>query len=130
MANIVQAEAQRLLEASLAVATYTAPTTGINVALCTAVGSSTAAGTEVTGGSYARQPVTFGSASAATPSVCANTGVVTFSGMPIATVTSIDLYDRNGSPRRAYFGALTAPKTTGAGDTISFAIGALTVSEG
>lgn len=130
MANIVQAEAQRLLDASLSTASYTAPTTGMAVALVTATGSSTAAGTEVTGGSYARQNVTFGSASAATPSVASNSGAVTFTGMPACTVTGVDIFDRNGTPRRAYFGNLSASKTVGAGDTLSFAIGALTISQG
>lgn len=131
MANIDQNEAKRLLAASLGQATYTAPTTGINVGLFTSTGSSTAAGTEVTGGSYARQAYTPGAPSSATPSVIANTNVISFTGMPACTVTSAELYDQNGSPRRAYFGTLTGGnKTVGAGDTISFAAAALTISLG
>lgn len=130
MSNIVQAEAQRLIEASLGKTTYTAPTGALVVALVTATGSSTAAGTEVTGGSYARQTYTPGSASAATPSVIANTNLISFTGMPACTVTGVDIFDSAGTPRRCYFGNLTASKTVGAGDVLSFAIGALTISLG
>ncbi|GAA3878052.1 hypothetical protein GCM10022243_48430 [Saccharothrix violaceirubra] len=125
MPALVTTEANRLLDASLGVATYTAPTGSMKVALATSASSASAAGTEVSGGSYARQNVTFGSASAGSTS---NTGAVTFTSMPAATVTHVDIYDSNGTPRRAWYGALTASKTTASGDTLSFAIGALTIS--
>lgn len=123
--NIVQAEANRLLDASFGTASYTAPTGAMKLALATSTGSNTSAGTEVTGGSYARQTITMGSASAGS---CSNGGTISFTSMPAATVTGVDIYDSNGTPRRAWVGPLTASKTTGAGDTLSFAAGAITAS--
>lgn len=127
MAGIVAAEAERLLGASLGVNTYTAPTTssGMRLALATSAPSDSAAGTEVSGGSYARQPIAFSTpASKAT----SNSGVVTFTNMPAATVTHIDVYDANGTPRRCWFGPLTASKTTQSGDSLSFAVAAVSIS--
>lgn len=123
--NLVTTEANRLLDASLGTAAYAAPTTPMKLALATSASSASAAGTEVTGGSYARQNVAFSAASAG---ATANTGAVTYTNMPATTVTHVDLYDSAGSPRRGWFGALTASKTTAAGDTLSFAIGAITVA--
>ena len=123
--NIVQAEATRLLDASFGVASFTAPTTPMKLALLTANGSNTSAGTEVTGGSYARQTITMGSASAG---ACSNSGAVNFTSMPACTVTGVEIYDNNGTPRRAWQGALTSSKTVGSGDTLSFAVAAVAAS--
>lgn len=121
--NIVQAEANRLLDASFGVTSYTAPTTPMKLALVTANGSATSAGTEVTGGSYARQTLTMGSASGGAN---ANSGSISFTSMPAATVVGVEVYDSAGSPRRAWWGALTSSKTVGAGDTLSFATSSIT----
>lgn len=85
-------------------------------------------GVEVTGGSYARQSVTF---SAAAGGSTANSALVTF---PTATagwgtVLGIGLFDASTGGNLLYYGALTASKTVGIGDTISFAASALTVGE-
>lgn len=125
MPALVTAEANRLLDASLGTASYTAPTGAMKVALATSASSASAAGTEVAGGSYARQTVTFGAASAG---ATANSGALNFTNMPVATTTHLDVYDSNGSPRRAWYGALTAPKTTASGDTLSFAISSITIA--
>lgn len=125
--NIVQAEANRLLDASFGTASYVAPTGPMKLALLTVNGSNTAAGTEVTGGSYARQTIAMGSASAGS---CSNSGTITFAGMPATTVTGIEVYDSAGTPRRAWQGALTSSKTTGAGDSLSFSIGSVVASIG
>jgi hypothetical protein len=122
--NLVTAEADRLTNASLNGTAYTLPTTPMKLALATTASSASAAGTEVTGGSYARQTIAFGT-SAGTG--VANTGAVTYLNMPAATTSHLDIYDSNGTPRRAWWGALTASKTTAAGDSLSFAIGAITI---
>jgi hypothetical protein len=125
VANIVQAESNRLLDASLGTAAFVAPTTPMKLALDTVNGTATAAGTEVTGGSYARQTVAFTAASAG---ATANTALISFTNMPAATVTGVEVFDSAGSPRRVWFGALTASKTTASGDTLSFAVSAITVA--
>lgn len=123
--NIVQAEANRLLDASFGTAAFVAPTTPMKLALLTANGSATAAGTEVTGGGYARQNLTMAAASSGQAS---NSGTVAFTNMPAATVTGVDIYDSAGSPRRVWQGPLGTPRTTGAGDTLSFAPASITAS--
>ena len=61
--NLVLTESNRLLDASLGTAAYVAPTGPMKLALNTTTGTNTAAGTEVTGGSYARQSIPFAAAS-------------------------------------------------------------------
>jgi hypothetical protein len=116
--NIVQAEANRLLDASFGTAAYTAPTGAMKLALASVTGTNTTAGTEVTGGSYARQTIVMGSAASGAN---ANSSTITYTAMPATTTTGVDVYDSNGTPRRAWWGALTASKTTASGDSLSFA---------
>lgn len=130
MAGIVQVEEQNLINGWLGITTYTAVAPPMKLALSTAITSSTSAGTEVTGGSYGRQTIAFSSPAASTPSTTSNTALISFTGMPAATVTDINIYDSTGTPVRRAFAALTASKTTGAGDTISFASTAIAASLG
>lgn len=125
MAALVAAEANRLLDASFGTATYTAPTAPVKLALVTVIGTATTAGTEVTGGSYARQTLAMGSAASGS---CSNSGVISFTNMPVATVVGVDVYDSTGTPRREWFGALTTNRTTASGDSLSFAVAALVAS--
>lgn len=127
---VVVAEANKLLDASLGTAAYTATVGPIHVRLLTANGSNTAAGTELaTGGGYtsgAGAPtVTF--AAAASGSAASN-AAVTITNMPAATITGIELWDSATVPLRKWQGALTASKTVAAGDTFQIAAGSLTVS--
>jgi hypothetical protein len=127
VAVLVQAEENRLLDASFGTATYTAPTTPMKLALVTVLGTATAAGTEVAGGSYARQTLAMSAASAGSAS---NSAVITFSNMPAVTVVGVDVYDSAGSPRRCWFGPLATNRTTAAGDNISFAVASIVASLG
>lgn len=85
-------------------------------------------GVEVSGGSYARQAVTFSAPSAGQ---VANSGLITF---PLATaswgtILGMGLFDALTVGNLLYYGTLTASKTVGIGDQISFAASSLTVSE-
>lgn len=128
MANALdQAEAQRLQNAHLGLAAYVAPTTPMMLRTCTTTGTAAAAGTESVGGSYARQNLTTAlPASSTNGSITNSVGAVSFTGMPASTVTSTEIWDSNGTPRRAAWGALTAPKTLGAGDTLTFPTSSIT----
>lgn len=127
MANIVAAEADRFINASLNGTAYPLPTTPMKLALFTAIGSATATGTEVTGGTgpYARQTIAFGTSAG---SGVSNTAIVSFTGMPAATTVAVEIFDNGGTPRRAWFGALAANKVTASGDTLSFAVSSVSVS--
>lgn len=123
MANLVTVESNAILNASSGQTTYTNPTTPIKVALNTAVGSATTAGTEVSGGSYARQSITFAAASSGSIS---SSVALTYTNMPAATITSVDEWDSAGTPIRRWWGNLSASKTTNSGDTFSIASGSYT----
>lgn len=123
MANLVTVEANGLLGATSGQAAYVAPTTPIKVALVTATGTATAAGTEVSGGSYARQTITF---AAATGGSISSNVALTYTNMPACTVTGVDEWDSAGTAVRRWFGNLSASKTVNAGDTFSIASGSYT----
>lgn len=119
---------QALLNATLRNVAYTSPAT-VYVALYTAAPSDSGGGTEVTGGSYARQAATFGApAVSGTGYACANTGAITFASMPAATVTHAAILSASTGGNLMYHGALTASKVVGAGDSFVIAIGSLVVS--
>lgn len=126
MAAIDTAEVNRLLEATTGKTAYTAPTTPLKLRLYTNTGSDgTAATTQVAGGSYAPQNITWAAAAAR---AIANDAAINFTGMPATTVQSVEVYDNNGTPRRILWGPLASSKTVDAGDTLSFAIGAIVLS--
>lgn len=122
--NLPDTIENQLLDALVGTASYSV-TTPIKLALMTANGTDSAAGTEVTGGSYARQTIAFDAAASGSIS---NNAVINFTGMPAATVVGIEVYDSAGTPKRLAYGALTANKTVASGDTVQFAIGAITLS--
>ena len=103
----------------------TAPTTPLKIALVTANGDDTTAGTEVTGGSYARQTLTVGAASGGATS---NSADLSFTGMPACTVVGVEVWDSAGTPVRLWYGALTASRTVAAGDEVRLVAGALSLS--
>jgi hypothetical protein len=103
---------------------------GTKLAINTAVGSASAAGTEVaTGGGYTAGTggrITLSWAAASAQSQATN-AVASVTNYPRAeTVTSVDIFEAGGSFRRMEWGSLTASKTMAAGDTLSFASGAIT----
>lgn len=134
MAGLPQAEATRLVNAWMGKAVYPATVTPVRLKLTTTVGTATAAGTEVVnsgGSTYAPQDL---SAALGTTSngVLTNTGTVNFTNVPTVGspgVQGIEVDDSAGTPVRKAFGALTSPKVTALGDSISFAPGALQFSK-
>lgn len=115
-------------------ATFSAITSPVKLQLETATGSDSAAGTEVTGGSYVAQNLAMSAATASTRNVT-NSGTVSFTGMPACTVTGIDTKDSAGSPLRLVYGNLgtagsPVTKVVVAGDTISFAPSSITAAFG
>lgn len=132
MAALVQVHANNILDASLGTTTFVATVTPLDCRLMTAIGTVTAAGTELaTGGSYVAgasgglTPATMASASAGS---AASSVALTQTNMPAATITAIELWDSAGTPLRKWFGALTTNKTTNLGDTFTIASGSLTAA--
>lgn len=133
MAALDYQEAKRQLDASLGVAAYVEPTTPMKLALIQTLGDADTPGTEVAGGGYGRQNLAVAAATAGgTGASTSNTGVINFVNMPDTTANSVkgvEVFDSAGSPRRWGRGSLTTPRTTASGDTLSFAIGAITISQ-
>lgn len=131
MGALDQTHANNIIDASLGTTTFVATTTPLKCRLMTANGSATANGTELTsGGSYVAatglSPATFASASGESASTSV---ALTQTNMPAATITGIELWDSNATPKRKWWGALSASKTTNAGDTFTIASGSLTVTD-
>lgn len=105
---------------------FTTPTAPILVVLTTTAPTATSNGTPVAGGSYTNQTLTIAS-NTATNSI-SNSSIVSFTGMPAATVVGADIRDSAGSPVYFAWGTFASSITTLAGDTISFAVGAITAS--
>lgn len=103
----------------------TAPTTPLKVALVTANGTDGAAGTEVTGGSYARQNL---AVAAAVNGATSNSADLVWTGMPAATVVGVEVWDDAGTPVRLWYGALTDPRTVLVGDELRLPAASLTFS--
>jgi flagellar basal body rod protein FlgC len=122
--NLPDVIENQLLDALFGNASFSV-TGDIKLALMTTNGNDASAGTEVTGGSYARQTVVFDTAAAGATD---NTTAISFTGMPAVTVVGIEIYDSAGSPKRLMYGPLTTPRTVTAGDTVQFAIGAIDVT--
>lgn len=104
------------------------PPAGVFVALFTVAPTEVTPGTEVSGGAYIRQPVTFGVPSGGTS---ASTADVTF---PIATlgwgtVTSFGLFDQVSGGNLLYYANLTAPRDVLVNDEIRFPAGQLLCTE-
>lgn len=98
--------------------------TGWYVALYTAAPNDAGGGTEVSGGGYSRQAVTFDAATSGTGTT-SNTGAVTFTaaGADFGTVTHIGIHDASTGGNLLWHGTLTVSKTVSDGDTLQFAIG-------
>lgn len=121
MAGINVLDANALVSAEARNTAYTGPST-LYVSLHTADPGATGA-SEVSGGSYARQAVTFAAPSGGTAS---NSGVLNFTGMPAVTVTHISLWDASTAGTFHQSGALTSSVVVASGNTLQFAAGAIT----
>lgn len=103
----------------------TAPTLPLRMALVTAAGTDSTAGTEVTGGSYSRQTL---AVAAAVNGAVTNSADLSFTGMPASTVVGWEIWDSAGTPVRWTYGPFDAPKTLAAGDEFKVVAGAWTFS--
>ena len=119
-----------------------APT--LYVGLLTAAASDSAAGTEVTGGTYARQGVVASAAnwaatdaagstaatSGGTSGTTSNNTTITFTGLPACSLVGAAIYDAvTGGAVRRYLLLTGQPISVAVGATISFAPGQLTFQE-
>lgn len=114
----------KLIDHFLGTTSFTAPA-AVYVALYTVAPSDSGGGTQVTGGSYARQLATFTASSGGATS---NDSNIDFANMPAATVVAVGIFDALTSGNLLLWGTLTTNKTTDAGDTLRIATGDLDIS--
>jgi len=95
------------------------------LALYTVTPTVSGGGTEVSGGSYARKAITWGTTTAATRS---NTVAISFTGMPTATVTHYGILTASTGGTLKAFGALNASVSALTGDEIVMAIGSVSAT--
>lgn len=108
--------------------------TNVWIGLFTAAPSDSAAGTEVTGGSYARVAVVRTGAgwdvAAGALALTSNTGTVTFPAATAnwGTVTHFGIFDAATVGNLLFWADLTVSKVVNNGDTASFAAGAIDIT--
>ena len=113
----------KVLDHVLGTTAFTKPTT--YVALFTVAPTDSTAGTEVTGGSYARVAGVF---DASVGGASSNTGNLDFTAMPACTVVAVGILDNSTGGNLLVHGTLTANKTLDAGDTLRVAAGDLDIT--
>lgn len=114
----------KILDHFLGTTAYTMPST-VYLALYTVAPTDSTSGTEVSGGSYVRKAITFGSASSGTAS---NDSNIDFTGMPACTVVAIAILDAVSSGNILAYGTLSASKTVDAGDIFRAQSGDIIIS--
>src|SRR3990167_4174500 len=121
-----------LLDHVLGAAAYTAPAT-VYVALHTADPLDDGSGAEVSGGSYARVAVTNNATNwpAAASGAKAKGAAITFPEATASwgTVTHFGIWDAATVGNLLYHGSLTVSKAVTTGDTPSFAVGDIDITE-
>lgn len=96
---------------------YTSPTT-VYLALFTVTPTESTAGTEVTGGSYARQACAW--STTANPGEVSNTASETFTAMPACTVVAMGVMDALTAGNLLTFGLLPSPVVYTAGQAATW----------
>jgi hypothetical protein len=115
----------KMLDHVVGTTSYTKPTT--HLALFTVAPTDSAAGTEATGGSYARQALA-GLFTAAASGATSNNANIDFPNMPACTIVAIGIMDNSTGGNLLIHGTLTANKILDAGDTLRVATGDLDIT--
>ena len=123
------------LEAALLNAVYrgtafSSPATVYLALFTTAPAANGTGGTEVSGGNYARQAVTFGAPTGSNPSTVANTNTVQFPTATASwgTIVGAAIMSAASGGNRLDYENLTTAKAIGNGDVLVFAPGDITAS--
>lgn len=128
MAGFTTYTQQKVLELITGKTAFSTPTT--YVALFTAAPSDAGGGTECTGTNYARKSTAGSDWGSASGTSITNSAAITFAtpGGSWGTATHFALFDASTSGNMLGWAALTTSQAIGSGNTVSFAIGALTIT--
>ena len=116
----------KLLDHVLRNTAYSQPA-GLYMSLHTANPGDTGTASEVTGGSYARQPIAFNASVPGSGQALSN-GAVSFTSMPATTVTYFGIFDAVSGGNPLFDGPLSSAQTTTAGATLAFAAGQVIIT--
>lgn len=120
---------QALLDVSFSGGTFPSPT--LYVALFTNMPDFTGAGgTEVSGGGYARQTITFDNATGVTPAITQNSAQVNFPAatQDWGTIQGVALYDANTGGNMLLKAPLNTPRIVATNDIFSIPAGNFDIS--
>lgn len=95
-----------------------------HLALFTSSPNAGGGGTEL-GGSYSRQPITYGAISAGSMS---NSSAITYTNLPNATITHYAVFNASTSGTMKGYGALSSPVSAVTGDQLQIPIGSHSIS--
>lgn len=95
------------------------------LALYTAAPNAGGGGTEVSGGSYARLPITF---SAITGGTMSNTAAIVFAGLPIANITHYGILNAATGGTLKVYGTMNSSAAVVSGDQVQFPAGSITIN--
>lgn len=115
----------KIVRHAINAASYTAPAT-LYLALYTSDPTVADVGIEVTGGSYSRKSISFGTEANGT---VASNAIINFTSMPQVTVTHWGIRDASSGGNLLYFGAFDIPIDVAAAATLPIASGNLTLTE-
>lgn len=123
MSNFLE---NKLLDHTLKNTAYTPPVT-VYLALFTSDPGEALSGTEVSGGAYARKPITFGTA---TSGVSINNADVLFDIATAnwGTISHVAIFDALTTGNMLYYGTLTTAKTINTSDQLKIAAGDLSIT--
>lgn len=121
---------RKILDHALGTTTFTKPT-NVYISLHTASPTeANTAGTEVTGGSYARKIMTFsGAATVTSVTSASNASDIVWTALPSTTITHIGIYDALTTGNLLYYAPLSASKVIASGDGYTISTGQLVVQE-
>jgi hypothetical protein len=126
MAEFTNYLENKLLDHVLNNASFTSPTT-VYVGLFTAAPTDTTSGTEVTGGSYARQVLSVSTASEGVVTSDADVNFPQATGN-WGTIVALGIHDADTSGNLLMYTDLTTSKTIETGDILKVSSGSLTVT--
>lgn len=116
----------KLLDHTLGNTAFTQPS-ALYVGLYTSSPGDDDSGTEVSGGSYARQTASFAAASGGS---CSTDATITFPAATAnwGTITHVSVHDASSAGNLLFHGAVTSSKTIESGDTFQISSGNLTIT--
>lgn len=112
--------ADKIRDHTLLNISYTSPAT-LYLALFVTATTEAGGGTEVTGGSYARQAITF--AAGVDAGLGEQSGGLSFAGMPACTVVAIGVHDALSSGNMLYHARLPRQRIVTGGETLNLGSG-------